>query len=535
MDIWLHLDTHGITQQQWETVWDECCEVLEYFPVPLASFFVEEKWGTKCWVLKPQIKHSEGDKAFICINTDMASLVVGESYILKRNINEYHASTKYRDILWKDEKEIDHHYGRMNIWENKTGGAPYALAVLALGILIENRFPNNCFMNGYYDESQVENMCAWLAGVLKTNVRLPVCNDPKRLWKRIQPLYPDINLMIRRFCGLANVSKKQCYEFLITQGYGEALQDCLINQMSRYSSVDQWGVTDMLFPYLEATNDVEHVALLVKQVHEKNGKEGFSLETLLESLLYQGVTINPMQSEIVKKWNETGDRLETSVEELNRLILRMGGLPNRINFYISPDNLLEIFGCMEPVNGVKFQKIINRETKKRMKEYQKMADFSDKMVEQLSNTDEPPPSNKTEIMSCWVRRRYLPFEDYILREVEEQVKTFRDIEKVTHSIAEQLGKVMKMYDDTYGTPYKPKSREKALKDLSSLINERGFVLREITWETIGNEPDLDILTMLILYAGVRESEKKRFDLRSYVFETPALWPAMRDTFLKAAK
>jgi hypothetical protein len=51
------------------------------------------------------------------------------------------------------------------------------------------------------------------------------------------------------------------------------------------------------------------------------------------------------------------------MEGLNMLMLRMGGLPRRIDYYISAYNLLEIFGCTEPANGIKFQEIIEEETR----------------------------------------------------------------------------------------------------------------------------------------------------------------------------
>ena len=40
MDIWLYLDSNGITQQQWEAVRNKYYELLQCFPLPLA-------WGVK--------------------------------------------------------------------------------------------------------------------------------------------------------------------------------------------------------------------------------------------------------------------------------------------------------------------------------------------------------------------------------------------------------------------------------------------------------------------------------------------------------
>jgi len=527
MEIWLYLDSNGITQQQWEAVWNECHKALQCFPVPLAVLDEEKKWGYKRNIWKTQLIDGHDDETCLFIQCDMASLEFGGTFSLNRDLAKYKASEDGQDILRIDDSD------RCRIWENGTRGAPYSLAVLALGILLENRFPANCYMFGYeYSDEQVENMRAWLSGALDTNMRLPVCNDPACLWERLLPLYSEVDLAVRRYLKLVKSSKRKSFENLIAQGFGDALQNEVIRRISGYSSVSQWGVTDWLYPYLEATGDVEQVALLVKQVHEINGQEEFSLEELLTNLVHKGITINPVKSEITKQWNDTGDSLVTGMEGLNRLFLRMGGLPNRIDFYISPDELLEIFGCMEPANGIKFQKLIEKESLECLKKYQKMEETTQKMTEKLSNEEGVEPSGTTEIMARWTKRRYLPCEDYILREVEGQVKTFSKSEESSLKIAQQLGKVLKDYEKRNGKPFfQIDTREKALEQIARFSENNKFALRETTWEAIDNEQDLDILTMLAIYAVLDDNTKSFWDWKKHIFETPELWPAMRGKFI----
>jgi hypothetical protein len=162
-----------------------------------------------------------------------------------------------------------------------------------------------------------------------------------------------------------------------------------------------------------------------------------------------------------------------------------------------------------------------------------LEEVTDEIAEKSSAIDDFTPLDKTaEIMCRWTRHRYLPFEDYILREVEEQVETFKNSVENSLIIAEQLGKLVKQYDETYDEPYKLNSREKTLKKLSRFSGERDFAIRESTWEIIDNEPDLDILTMLTVYASLRERDIEFWAWRKHIFETPALWTVMRDVFLK---
>ena len=539
MEVWLYLDSRGITQSQWEAVWNECHEILQRFPVPLASPFYEKKWGHECKIYKSQLIRSEEDQEYLCIQGDMASLAFGGRFVLHRNISHYQASTEDKDILRVDEKDIDNFSSEYRIWENGTGGAPYSFAVLALGILLENRFPDNCYMYGFeYSDTHIENICAWLSGALKANMVPPLCNDTARLWERLLPLYPNIDLAVRRFCKLVKTSAKKCFEFLIEQGCSAALENELVRKMSSFASVSQWGVIDLLYPYLEATQDVEQVAFLVKRVHEQNNKEGFSLEELLKGLVSKGITTNPIQAETVKEWNEPGDGLVTNMEGFHRLFLRMGGLPGRIDYYISPDNLLEIFACTEPANGLKFKEIIESGTQECLDSYKKLEDTTDKLMGKMADIENLEQANTPEeTMSCWIKRQYLPYEDYILHEVESQVQTFPNPGESSLRIAKKLGKMMKDYDkesekENEENIFRPDSREKILKNLSFFVEDSGFGLRETAWNAIDNESDTDILIMLSVYAGVHIQEHTTWEFRKYIFETPTLWKSMRDAFLE---
>jgi hypothetical protein len=531
MEIWLYLDFKGISQQQWDIVWGECHEMLKCFPVALGDRLSEKKWDAERNVWKTQLIHGEGDKKCLYVEMDMASLAFGGRFRLYRNISHYPVSKENMDILWISEDNIDGYADRCRIWENGTKGAPYSLAVLALGILLENRFPANCFMYGFeYTDEHISNMCAWLSGVMNENMSLPICNHPERLWKRLQPLYSSIDLTIRRFFFFFKTSARKCFEFLISQGQSEALQNELIREMSEYSSVSQWGVTDLLIPFLEATQDVEQVALLVKRVHEKNGKEEFSLEVLLDVLLSKGITNNPLHAETTKRWNETNDSLVTGIETFNRLFLRMGGLPNRIDYYIPADRLLEIFGCTEPANGVKFQKMIEEETQKCLENYKKLEQVTEEIAEKASKSEPFERSDSTAVLARWVKHRHLPFEDYIIQEVERQITSLPNPLKTSLDIAKQLGEAMKEFDKKHKKPYKKDTREEMLSEMSFFSETHNFALRETAWKAIDSEPDLDILTMLTIYSSMRIEDDYSWKWRQYILETPTLWPDMHDAF-----
>ena len=531
MDIWLYFDSRGIKQYQWETVWNECCEMLRCFPFPLAVYTDEKKWGYGRKVLSPKIIRGSGENRLIRFNSDMATYEHGGTFKLHHDIKKYRPLKGKQDILWIDEERIDEFSKNCRIWDENTRGAPYSLAVLAMGILLENRFPDNCYMYGFdYNDDQINNMCAWLAGALKTKISPPLCNDPERLWYRLVPLYKDINLVMQRFCLLSKISTRKSYEYLISQGCKDALKDELIRRLSSFSSVSQWESTDLLYPYLEATKDVEEVALMVKRVHEINGEEDFSLEELLTDLLLSGITINPLETEVAKSWNETGPHLVGEIERFNRQILRMGGAPQRIDFYASYDDLLEIFGCTEPENGVKFKEIIESHTEECKENYEKMEDFMDGLSSKIEELNDQEPA-AIEAVEQWTRRSELPYEDYIIRQAEFQVKLFEDEVKDSLFAAKQIALSLNRFvaDGEFRVV---RSRIWALELLSLYSEHNEVSIRETTWEVIDNEQDIDILIMLLVYVSLVIPSEEDLQMRRNILEKPSLWKAMKEVFLE---
>ena len=127
MEIWLYLDFKGITQHQWDIVWNECHEVLQCFPVSLGVLDGEKKWGSERNVWNTKLVHGDGDEECLCVQTDMASLAFGGKFRLYRSIAQYSVSDEHSDILWVNEDDIDSYGSRCRIWENRTRGAGYTV------------------------------------------------------------------------------------------------------------------------------------------------------------------------------------------------------------------------------------------------------------------------------------------------------------------------------------------------------------------------------------------------------------------------
>jgi hypothetical protein len=547
MDIRLLFDFKGISQPEWEDAWFKCVEILDFFPVPLAMSHAKshkrDKSQKECYVWSTRLVLDENtEDECLAFRTDYVSLEWGGVFELYRHTAHYanHPASD-RGILWQERKREDEQYyfGRIEhdsrfIWHRGTSGAPYSLAVLALGMYLESRFPENCFLHGEYSEDQIERMRLWLGGVLQRPVPVPLCNDPDRLFDRLLPLYPDAGSLVRRFLELSKSSLYDSFTFLIEKGCHEALQKELITQLKYYYSPSQWGASDLLLPYLEATRDVEAVVALVQKIQKERGGEEFLLTDLLRLLINKGITINPYGagSETAREWNKTGEGLTTGIENLNRIFLRMSGLPDKIDYYLPADELLEIFACTEPANGVNFQKIIEEGTKKISENYKKLEEVTESIhSKRTAGNDHPAPASYFTSKAQWIRRRGLPSEEYILREVEGQCFTLHKPEEGALRMASSLGRNQFLYEQETGEPFFEGSKQEAINGIIRFSAER-FSLRETAWQSIENEKDPVILTMLLFYACIKENELHFSEWRKFIFESPELWPEMKNAYLE---
>jgi hypothetical protein len=553
MDLILLFNFKDVTQREWDSAWNECYHVLENFPVPLGIIHTKQKWGCERKVLSDKILCDEGTKdERFSFRFDMITLEWGGVYELYKDLSHYADKTSENDVLWDDtnkarkypvnlyradeinEYNIDciDECNPLAICPYGTGGAPYTLAVLALGILLENRFPDKCFLWGGSGE-QVEKVRIWLSALLKENMNSLICNDLNRLFERLTAIYDTPDLLVRRFWVLSAEGLRETFQFLCEHGYDAELQNEIIHRVKHFSSVAQWGVTDLIYPYLEATQDIEHLIKLVQKIHAINHQEEFSLTELLEDLVDKGIVINPYQndSETVKEWDNMGKSPKTPVENLNMTMLRMMGLPSRIDFYISADTLIEIFGCTEPANGKKFQEIIERGTKKTKKNYRKLTEATEQLQKKASQENVDDSISYFQTKAALIRRQYLPSEDDILDEVENRATVFHHYKKISLIVGEGLGKhVAKIFKYELDN-FLMTTLEDAKKQLTTIIVKK-FNLRETAWKAIDNETDMDILKMLIAYAAHPKNELRFCDMRRFVFETPDLWADMRTTFLQ---
>jgi hypothetical protein len=307
------------------------------------------------------------------------------------------------------------------------------------------------------------------------------------------------------------------------------LQQELYRQLKGFSSPLQWGPTDLLIPYLQVIRDVEMLIAFVKTIPK------FTLTDLLTLLIDKGITVNPYAegAESVRRLNNTEDSLVIGMETLNRVLMRMGGMPEQMRFYMSADKLLEIFACTEPANGKEFVKIIEEGTKQTSKDYT----LAEQLEEALHKRAQKMSQNTTsyfETKHSLIRRRWLVMEDFILEQAQAQCHPIPEPDVLLPQFTKLIRNVIKHYEEDEGEQFALTSRSEVFNDMYLHCQDDNIVLSDFAWEALKNEKDIELLNLIRCLIGIHRRELFFCRYRCFVCETPELWHELKALYLKGA-
>lgn len=81
--------------------------------------------------------------------------------------------------------------------------------------MLENRFPNNCYVHGDIAYKQVEVMVEWLNKVYGKTFQEPICFDADRLYEQLNAAYSDKKALSERFATLYQGSRADEFKALL--------------------------------------------------------------------------------------------------------------------------------------------------------------------------------------------------------------------------------------------------------------------------------------------------------------------------------
>lgn len=542
-----------IKQEEWEKIYNETLFLFEKYPVPLLRSDFEEIGGFKRRVFTTQIIANKGeDDEHWYVFGDAYSLERGGYFRLFKNIKHYQGenpeSYKKHILYLEGDKDYVDVLNGETVFYNKTQGYPYHLAIMAAGILIENRMPDGkAFLYGDFEIGQAKKVIEWMNTVLEKPVKLPLCCDAEALYKSLSKVYPDkeelLDICYIKYKGtllswLPVILKYEKFDTFLNF-YAQHLAD---------SSPDTIGAVRVIEPLARYLDDIEPLIELVisankliKEKPDKYGNECHTLEQLLDMLTSRYITFKEEELKplLINAKNE--DDLYTIDDVLNNLFMKFAGKPEFIDRYVSKDELLRIFTKYEPENKEKFEEIIEKNESECKETIDKVKEMSDEKKEESEKQSEESQEKGfkdkyPQYKQLTKTHTYSEEELYILQQTFVQKTRFAETVKAAKALSGEREKVMEDMakdGDTYFI-------ERGAEDLKKMIykgsQERGFGLTEKTWENIDNETNIDILRTLALLALNRNDSQNFWKWRYFFMENQSIWKYfIRDKKLDTGK
>ena len=520
---------NGIDDKEWEKTYKESVKMLQKFPLPLIRFKEETIRGSRRLVAIEKIVEDKG-----LVSEHWEIFGDGESeqhfesftlYRYQKAIYDIRSAPMAKNILWAPKDSIDYlRAWGAEVFGNKTQGAPYHLAVLAAGILFEDRFPDSIFVAGDINREQAEVVLPWMNSVLKKPVKLPIVTDGERLYTKLQELYDDPDLVIQRFKTLHTEPVIE-EDILFKHAPRAYVSQNFVERLGEYTAITDGAAIRLIIRFLAATQDIKQLIELVLQVGK--GRTGFELAELLRILVARFITVAKETKKPLSLLAYRENPLETigaiSFQTRERLVK----VPEMIDFNIDSAELLKTFVSYMPSKEDVLQAIIQEEEQKCYQTAEKIQKIRMDVEEELSPKQQGNEEQGEEVPSDLLGPLSISPESYIGTEAHMQKD---DENKEIEELAKRNMPGL-LYDTKKAVNNLPKvARDKSLQFYKSALYKGSYdndiILLRAQWDCIDNCEDKAILKSLMVLAKNTSNLLVFVRLRKYILKNPQIWPQL---------
>nr|VFJ59055.1 MAG: hypothetical protein BECKDK2373B_GA0170837_10802 [Candidatus Kentron sp. DK] len=536
MGLFVHLtiNPEGISPGEWEATYLESLTLLRAFPAPLMRIKQEEVGSkSRFSYISDLVWDADTPDEHWRVVGDSASGRHAEDFLLFRHL-ERQFRTMFGpldiegDVLWAPTDRLSYGDGNgINLFGNKTQGYPYHLAILAVAILLETRFPEQCYLSGDIEPVQLGHMCRWVHKTLNTPLITPICFDGQRLYRRISALYEDPRHAISRFQTLFGGSDEEGFESLLRYAERSAVLDVFIEELAGYTSLTQYGAIQLVSKFLSATQDLDQLIHIVLQIAQKGDKgdksEEWDLAALLRMLCRHYLTISCEERGPLGVFDHPQDELMTIDDALSQAFMIAGGKPLEVNAYKDAAKVLETFCAVQPEKRALFQEIISTSEQTAREQLEKTKNLIREMEQKRQESAQQQGQTTAEtlpLMENHSEKAVSEEEAYILKQVSLQTEQFADKEETLGQIGGQLRRIA-MADNA--ELFSAKDRDYYLQGIYDATFHHRFALREAAWNAIDREENVEILKCLLALAIIKKNELNFWRWRIHVLESPSIW------------
>lgn len=377
-----------------------------------------------------------------------------------------------------------------------TEGAHYRLAIIAIGILLEDSFPEAVFLTVLWGEdiAAIEIVIEWLENHFKRPFKQPIYFDRKRLFESLKHDYEDDEALVCRMAHLYRKKHKTNMQFAI-QNIGYHPTFSFYSKVLADTGFGTFGFSDILDPWIAVTQDLEATLELVsaskKWLLSDTEKEygakkaaNYDLSYILKKLLHNYILWTPLQREELDFFYTNKKALEGQEEGLFEVMKRMMGY--RINIcpiYADEKELFESFMFYDPKNGHLYKQIIEDWKIKNLYKYEDLkealAEIIEKQKLKLSKNDfeerDDSELEKEVLSQGDFVLNFAPHERYFVKKALKANPLFPQVNQAVLDFKNRvLSVINEPAEQTYKNQVKSLSKEANIKFIKSRIREIGY-------------------------------------------------------------
>jgi len=482
MGIFINLDIfpNRINAQEWQIAYEESVLFLQSDLVESMGIQTENIYSLERTFFSRKIEHKIADPAerFWNVVGDFKTKERAESFILHYDLS-YYLRKEAVDTGSVITSVIE---GRgIPVFADKTQGYSYHIPMLAVAMLIEDRFPNAAMVSGDINIQQAVEAQVLLKQVLQREVKLPIAVVGERLYSQLLQEYPmpeAIEHFDRVFRGDSNVY----YQILLELSPKEAIRAWWMMRLKQYESPIQLGAMGLMIEWLNATQDLQ--ALCEMACLDSAGPQYDPVE-LSRSLANSWTSID-------LKLRLPKENLDGVDKQFLAAFMDMSGFKGRNNrIYMEESLVLSVFNRLFPEYFPKMEKIF----KKRCAIEKKKLLIVDSDLKNSYNDDithstllNPPIS---------------------------------DEQKIVYSAAYLTISVKKQFAQEF-LGIQNKSIEELKINIIRIASLHYLVFTEDAWEWIDVEENRELLELVSIWVAIKNHELRLNQLRRALLESREL-------------
>lgn len=503
----LDIDPRGIQEAAWAAVYEETRALLEAWQPRLMGWGTRLVEGVRVPLYARSLHHeaAQPEQVHWAVTGDRDSLRTAECQSLYRDLRHYSRQLEEdgeeaEDILIATARlEREHTGGPVRVFGDKTQGCPYHFAVLAAGMLVEERLAPYAMVWGDFDRGQAEEARRLAAPILGRELPLPVRVDSARLIERLRGHYPEEELpgaFERLFLEeLAEEFESLLQAFPGEEGSARHWQRLL----AQYEEPSAPGALRLLMAWLNTGRELREACRLA--CLDPRGPR-FPPEAFADALAETWVAIPRSVREPIDVARKPRGASETVHSLMGYTMLDMGALGRHLRIHLQPVALLAelsaAFGEQGPRLAARLQ--------------EKSAELEGQVrevvtgVARLSAEAEAAGDDYTE---------FLP----TLRSMEDMGPTQRTcVQAVTWKGATVLQGLRKD-PQAVGLLATP---SEARRVLARTLSHNAPVLTEDAWDWLVSEHDMEVLTWAVTLATMRDRDLFEYEVCRAFFENAEL-------------